>query len=83
MINIEDYGCALFGFVYTGTGADATIIAAGVIPSGMRALVERRMVVPTSTGTATVIVGTDGSVSLSSAPTAGTTVYMDGVRWAI
>lgn len=82
-INMEDYGCALAGFVYAGAGAGATIVAAGVIPSGMRSTAEKRFVVPTSAGTATVIVGTDGSISLSSAPVAGATVYLDSVKWSV
>lgn len=80
---MENYGCKLDGFVYAGTGANATIVAAGVIPAGMRAMAEKRFVVPTSAGTATVIVGTDGSISLSSAPVAGTTVYLDSVKWSV
>ena len=80
---IENYGCKLAGFVYAGTGAGATIVAAGVIPAGMRALTEKRFVVPTNAGTATVIVGTDGAISLSSTPVAGTTVYLDSVKWSV
>ncbi len=83
MINIEDYGCTLAGFAYAGTGAGATIIATGVIPSGMRSTAEKRFVVPTNAGTATVIVGTDGAISLSSTPVAGTTVYLDSVKWSV
>ena len=80
---IENYGCKLAGFVYAGTGAGATIVAAGFIQSGMRPLAEVRKVVATSAGNATVILGTDGSISLSSAPAAGTTVYLDGVDWSV
>ena len=80
---IENYGCKLAGFVYAGTGAGATIVAAGIIPSGMRPLSEVRKVVSTSAGVATIIVGTDGSISLSSTPAAGTTVYLDGVDWSV
>lgn len=82
-LNIENYGCTLSGFVYASSGAGATIIAAGVIQSGMRTLVEKRFVVPTSAGTATLIIATNGSISLSSAPTAGTTIYLDGVHWDV
>ena len=82
-LSIENYGCKLAGFVYAGAGAGATIVAAGVIQAGMRPLSEVRKVVATSTGSATVILGTDGSISLSSAPVAGTTVYLDGVEWSV
>lgn len=82
-LSVENYGCTLAGFVYAGTGAGATIVAAGVIPIGMRTLSEKRFVVPTSSGTAILIIATDGSISLSSAPAAGTTVYLDGVEWSV
>ncbi len=82
-IEIKNYGCSLAGFFYAGTGSGATIIAAGIIPPGMRAQFEKRFVVPTSGGSAIIIIGTDGSISLSSAPTAGTTVYVDNVFWDI
>jgi hypothetical protein len=82
-LNTENYGCTLAGFVYAGTGAGATIIAAGVIPAGMRSVSEKRFVVATSSGTAILIIATDGSISLSSAPVAGTTVYLDGVHWNV
>ena len=82
-LEVENYGCKLAGFVYAGTGAGATVIAAGVIPSGMRPLAEVRKVVSTSAGVATIIVATDGSISLSAAPAAGTTVYLDGVEWSV
>ena len=82
-LSIENYGCKLAGFVYAAAGAGATIVAAGIIQSGMRPLAEVRKVVATSAGTATVILGTDGSISLSSAPVAGTTVYLDGVDWSV
>ena len=82
-LSTENYGCTLAGFVYAGTGAGATIIAAGVIPAGMRSVSEKRFVVPTSSGTAILIIATDGSISLSSAPVAGTTVYLDGVEWSV
>ena len=42
-----------------------------------------RKVVSTSAGVATVIVRTDGSISLSSTPAAGTTVYLYGVDWSV
>lgn len=82
-LSIENYGCTLLGFVYANSGAGATIVAAGVIPSGMRAKSEKRFVVPTSAGTATLIIATNGSIALSSAPVAGTTVYLDGVHWDV
>ena len=82
-LSVENYGCTLSGFVYANAGAGATIVAAGVIPSGMRATSEKRFVVPTSAGTEILIIATDGSIALSSAPTAGTAVYLDGIHWDV
>ena len=83
VLSIENYGCKLAGFVYAAAGAGATIVAAGVIQSGMRPLAEVRKVVATSAGVATIVVATDGSISLAAAPVAGTSVYLDGIEWSV
>jgi hypothetical protein len=49
----------------------------------MRAAYEKRFTVPTSAGSATLIISADGTIALSAAPVAGTTVNLDGVHWDV
>jgi hypothetical protein len=49
----------------------------------MRAAYEKHFTVPTSVGSATLIISADGTIALSAAPVAGTAVYLDGIHWDV